>query len=303
MPPRPRLRPPRPPGPGSTLGRRAAQRPSSSLGRQGDRDVRRGVRVVRDVRLDARIAVPAGPAAWRAAVGSVPVAGRSPPPGRALGELADRGRGRDLGVRGRLVPAAAPRGVPRACVGPHRARALDRLLRGGRHAAAAVLARRLLVRVLRTDRGRVSREPLRPDAARVLGRRALGLRGPEVGRHAGGLRAALDDDLGGDREGVQQPGGPGGRLPGDRGRGRARDPARDRRHGPPRLARADGLRDRGLRREPGRAVPRGLERPQRPGRGARGGDGVRAARPRAGAARDRGPRAGSAREGHRCSSR
>ena len=136
--------------------------------------------------------------------------------------------------------------------------------------AAPVLARRLFVRVLREDRRHVPREPVRRDARRLPARRPRDLRRSEVGRHAGGLRRAVDADLG--ARDARHRRRRHGRLdvPGDRDRREPRD--RLRRGGPRPRVRPEreafavalvGLNPRG-------AVPERGQRAQRPAGGARG---------------------------------
>ena len=251
---------------------RSAARPPSARGR------RRGARGDGDRRRGARLAVPAAP---DPAAGSR--AGRSR-------RLADATRARPLPGNpvlavGALASALAVARLPAACCA-------RRSAGGSVLAAVAALvlgAHALLLGLpLLFSRdvysyafyGRIAGvyggEPVRRTPLDHPSDPLWRLRRPEVGRHARRSTGRRGRRCRRGSRRSSATGGPGRGLPVHRGR---REPATCavivwtvRRLWPER----DGVRARGVRREPGRAVPLGRERPQRPARRARDRDGVRA---------------------------
>jgi hypothetical protein len=230
-----------------------------------------------DRRRDPGLPVPAAAPAGRTAPRDPPRRGRSAPPRSSPGRSVarDRSRGRPAGDR--RVPPVTARSFPREGVGPGGRGRRGRRARVVAVGAVALLTRRLLVRVLRSDRRGLRGQSLRPDAARSLGRHAVELRRLAVGQHPGVLRARVDVPLG--RSGEDPPEADRRRagVPVHLDRGEPFDVRRDRLGRPPGLAAADRLRAGGVRRQPCGPVPLGGEWTQRPPRGTRDRERLRVA--------------------------
>ena len=110
---------------------------------------------------------------------------------RADGQLVDRGGGGLHRPGRRGVPDGPAGGLPRHDLVADRHRAGGRLSRRRLPVAVAVLARRLLLRLLRPHRGHLPPEPLRPHPRGVRRGFTVAAGGPEVGRHARGVRPAV----------------------------------------------------------------------------------------------------------------
>ena len=248
---------------GGTFNHRATPPPRHRIRDPGRDRFGHRVRRLCDLRRDAGFALPAGVAAGSPTTGPVHLAREVHRVRRADGQLVDRGGGGLHRPGRRGVPDGPAGGLPRHDLVADGRRAGGRLSRRRLPVAVAVLARRLLLRLLRPHRGRLPPEPLRPHPRGVRRGFAVAAGGPEVGRHASGVRPAVHVAVGRHRPRHHDAVLAGDGLPAAHGAGEPGDAGDDPGDGRAGATRPRHVRRGGVWAQPGGAVPGGGQRAQR----------------------------------------